>query len=82
LLMVRLIRAACWCFPVCQSLVLSYQVLCISDFPQHMELPMENSAPSNVENPYTRWEHYLVSLIEINIRVLSFCYIVIFIFVM
>jgi hypothetical protein len=33
LLMVRLIRAACWGFTECQSLVSIYWVLCIAGFP-------------------------------------------------
>jgi hypothetical protein len=33
LLMVRLIRAACWSFTECQSLVSDYWVLCIAGFP-------------------------------------------------
>jgi hypothetical protein len=33
LLMVRLIRAACWGFTECQSLVSVYWVLCIAGFP-------------------------------------------------
>jgi hypothetical protein len=33
LLMVRLIRAACWGFTKCQSLVSIYWVLCIAGFP-------------------------------------------------
>jgi hypothetical protein len=75
LLIVCLIRAACWGFTECQSLISIYWVLCLSAFPQHMEFSIEDLAPLNVETCYTLWERYLVSLIEINVRAICLFYI-------
>lgn len=43
LLIDRYIRAACWGFTECQSLVSTYWVLCIAGSLEHMELFMKNS---------------------------------------
>lgn len=66
LLTARMIKAVCLGIAVCKFLVLSYRIIYFIFFPQHMELSMENPAPSNAEIPYTRWERCLISFTEVN----------------
>jgi hypothetical protein len=70
--------AACWGFAVCQSLVLSYQVLSISDFSQHMELPHGEFG----RHQMSKLSLYALRALpcQISVRAVYFLYIYIYIF--